>query len=139
MFPEVEQGIIVEVADHHGEEPVRRLRMPERLKNTVEQGISAKQVNEAFQKASIENQSYSAMQQKMSQAAKAAVLIVAMAIGFVKRATDPEVRGYVVEPSASNTVNKIDMQASVAVSNEVRGGRRGGVDGSSKSVCESTR
>ena len=37
----------------------------------VEQGISAKQVNEAFQKASIENQSYSAMQQKMSQAAKA--------------------------------------------------------------------
>ena len=68
----------------------------------VEQGISAKQVNEAFQKASIENQSYSAMQQKMSQAAKALVK------GF----------NFGAYSSASNTV-KQSMQASVAVSNEV--------------------
>ena len=58
--------------------------------------------NEAFQKASIENQSYSAMQQKMSQAAKALVK------GF----------NFGAYSSASNTV-KQSMQASVAVSNEV--------------------
>ena len=71
-------------------------------KQEVEQGITAKQVNEAFQKASIENQSYSAMQQKMSQAAKALVK------GF----------NFGAYSAASNTV-KQSMQASVAVSNEI--------------------
>ena len=69
----------------------------------AEQGISATQVNEAFQKASIENQSYSAMQQKMSQAAKALVK------GF----------NFGAYSAASNTV-KQSMQASVTVNNEVK-------------------
>ena len=68
----------------------------------LKQGISAKQVNEAFQTASIENESYTAMQQKMSQAAKALVK------GF----------NFGAYSQAGNTVRQ-SMTAAVKVSNEV--------------------
>ena len=68
----------------------------------LNQRISAEQVNEAFQTASIENESYTAMQQKMSQAAKALVK------GF----------NFGAYSQAGNTV-KQSMTAAVKVSNEI--------------------
>jgi len=70
--------------------------------NKVSQGITAEQINESIQDANIENESYTQMQQKMSQAAKSVVK------GF----------NFGAYAKATNTV-KQSMQVSTKMSNEI--------------------
>ena len=72
--------------------------------NKVSQGISAEQINESIQDANIQNESYTTMQQKMSQAAKS--VVKGFNFGAFTQATNVAKQSMNVSTKMSNDISQ---------------------------------